>query len=226
MEIQLEQSAEAPILSPEGFPVRTSPPQESRPDSPEVEAPSGGSSTDSSQNSDQLGHSLRTFLISALKELTPFSIAWKEKVTPAQRPWWVLGQSGRGTKEIESGFLPMPRANKVGGYSSPGFRPTLEQKVLQLLPTPRASEWKGCGPKGSKSQQHWNKKKYLEGVVKEMLPTPQARDYRTGQTSRWEDPRRSRNLNDKVGGKLNPTWVEWLMGYPLGWTDLKASVTL
>jgi DNA (cytosine-5)-methyltransferase 1 len=27
------------------------------------------------------------------------------------------------------------------------------------------------------------------------------------------------------GGQLNPTWVEWLMGFPLGWTDLKASVT-
>jgi hypothetical protein len=24
-----------------------------------------------------------------------------------------------------------------------------------------------------------------------------------------------------AGGKLNPTWVEWLMGWPLGWTDLK-----
>jgi DNA (cytosine-5)-methyltransferase 1 len=23
------------------------------------------------------------------------------------------------------------------------------------------------------------------------------------------------------GGKLNPTWVEWLMGWPLEWTDLK-----
>jgi hypothetical protein len=23
------------------------------------------------------------------------------------------------------------------------------------------------------------------------------------------------------GGTLNPTWVEWLMGYPLGHTDLK-----
>lgn len=21
-------------------------------------------------------------------------------------------------------------------------------------------------------------------------------------------------------GKLNPTWVEWLMGFPLGWTEL------
>ena len=23
-------------------------------------------------------------------------------------------------------------------------------------------------------------------------------------------------------GRLNPTWVEWLMGWPLGWTDLRA----
>lgn len=26
---------------------------------------------------------------------------------------------------------------------------------------------------------------------------------------------------EKAGGALNPTWVEWLMGWPLGWTDLK-----
>jgi hypothetical protein len=25
----------------------------------------------------------------------------------------------------------------------------------------------------------------------------------------------------QVIGQLNPTWVEWLMGWPLGWTDLK-----
>lgn len=29
----------------------------------------------------------------------------------------------------------------------------------------------------------------------------------------------------EVGGKLNPTWVEWLMGFPLGWTDVDASET-
>jgi hypothetical protein len=27
--------------------------------------------------------------------------------------------------------------------------------------------------------------------------------------------------NMERGGSLNPTWVEWLMGYPEGWTDLK-----
>ena len=31
--------------------------------------------------------------------------------------------------------------------------------------------------------------------------------------------------NAVVGGALNPTWVEWLMGFPLGWTDLNVSET-
>ena len=33
--------------------------------------------------------------------------------------------------------------------------------------------------------------------------------------------RNSAPLNVVAGGSLNPTWVEWLMGWPLGWTDLK-----
>ena len=29
------------------------------------------------------------------------------------------------------------------------------------------------------------------------------------------------NKTTPNGGKLNPTWVEWLMGFPTGWTDLE-----
>tara|TARA_R100001244_G_scaffold20806_1_gene22132 strand:- start:557 stop:958 length:402 start_codon:yes stop_codon:yes gene_type:complete len=28
-----------------------------------------------------------------------------------------------------------------------------------------------------------------------------------------------------ITGELNPAWVEWLMGFPAGWTDLNSSVT-
>ena len=28
-------------------------------------------------------------------------------------------------------------------------------------------------------------------------------------------------MNERIGGALNPLWVEWLMGWPIGWTDLK-----
>jgi DNA (cytosine-5)-methyltransferase 1 len=30
-----------------------------------------------------------------------------------------------------------------------------------------------------------------------------------------------KDMPDLATGALNPTWVEWLMGWPLGWTDLK-----
>jgi hypothetical protein len=36
-----------------------------------------------------------------------------------------------------------------------------------------------------------------------------------------EEERRSMSAGN--GGQLNPTWVEWLMGYPFGWTDCEDS---
>lgn len=38
-----------------------------------------------------------------------------------------------------------------------------------------------------------------------------------GQITEYERKR----MQAGNGGKLNPTWVEWLMGFPLGWTDLE-----
>ena len=66
-----------------------------------------------------------------------------------------------------------------------------------------------------------------------MWPTPSTRDYkggyiggrvRNGKVS-WDtlDVAVQHSDNqDKVHGTLNPTWVEWLMGFPLGHTDLNA----
>jgi site-specific DNA-cytosine methylase len=31
---------------------------------------------------------------------------------------------------------------------------------------------------------------------------------------------RDDSLDASAGGSLNPTWVEWLLGFPLGWTNL------
>jgi len=66
----------------------------------------------------------------------------------------------------------------------------------------------------------------------QMWPTPSTRDHkggyiggriRNGKIS-WDTLDVAVQHTDnqsKVGGTLNPTWVEWLMGWPLGWTDLK-----
>jgi hypothetical protein len=37
--------------------------------------------------------------------------------------------------------------------------------------------------------------------------------------------RHSNPVNAVVGGALNPAWVEWLMGFPLGWTELGGSAS-
>ena len=52
-------------------------------------------------------------------------------------------------------------------------------------------------------------------------PTPKSRDYRSGTgTSEASLPKRqgSRDLPEVLKGRLNPFWVETLMGFPIGWT--------
>ena len=57
-----------------------------------------------------------------------------------------------------------------------------------------------------------------------MWPTPTVQDSKNnGAPSQMV--RNTKPLNAEVGGALNPMWVEWLMGWPLGWTDLKPLVT-
>ena len=51
--------------------------------------------------------------------------------------------------------------------------------------------------------------------------TPTARDWRSGKASQATHDKNSRPLSEQIGGALNPTWVEWLIGWPIGWTDLK-----
>ena len=49
-----------------------------------------------------------------------------------------------------------------------------------------------------------------------------AENFRGGGTEQAQEAEES---SAGAGGQLNPTWVEWLMGFPLGWTDLNASET-
>jgi len=58
-----------------------------------------------------------------------------------------------------------------------------------------------------------------------LWPTPTARDWRSGKASPATLAKNSRPLSEQIGGSLNPTWVEWLMGFPLGWTELPRSET-
>ena len=76
--------------------------------------------------------------------------------------------------------------------------------------------------------------KALEQIIKErdgfFWPTPCAQDAKNStlppsQTERDTLPGALIRYGYPTGGKLNPPWVEWLMGYPIGWTELKPWAT-
>jgi hypothetical protein len=70
-----------------------------------------------------------------------------------------------------------------------------------MWPTPTTNDWKAAGyQKGS-------------GDARFLTLVGAARQSSGGAYDR------------AAGGSLNPTWVEWLMGFPLGWTDCDASAT-
>lgn len=96
---------------------------------------------------------------------------------------------------------PTPKASpsgpdfaRAGREESGGDDLATATEQIGLWPTPRASEWKGTGPLGSKSQEYRLDRHYLDATVQDA---------------------------EQESGPLNPDWVEWLMGFPIGWTDLE-----
>ena len=127
---------------------------------------------------------------------------------------------------IDSGLWPSPRAGNPGSRPNGKGGKILAEEVKKSLmyPTPRAEDSQSCGA-------HRGQPDTLTAFVK-LWPTPAARDYRNQHADgsdafkkRQEHPRGVNLVEEmqRMGhiGQLNPTWVEWLMGWPLGWTDLK-----
>lgn len=94
-------------------------------------------------------------------------------------------------------------------------RPSLESMARHnLWPTPRASD----GEKGGPNQRSSRVDLALPAAVVQWH-TPNARDHKDcGENTDYGSDRMTRKLAGRVGGSLNPTWVEWLMGYPSEWT--------
>ena len=103
----------------------------------------------------------------------------------------------------------IPRNPGVVGPNSDGLWPTATTQdhatryaqggmplgmAARIWPTPTANGW------GSTGHQQM-----LDSQVQQ------------GQITKDE----KRQMVQGHGGKLNPTWVEWLMGFPIGWTDLE-----
>ena len=108
----------------------------------------------------------------------------------------------------------MPRSKRGGGHG-----PNLATAVsISLIPTPTTSDCKR-GDRTLHCQKNPRAGMDLGTYVRN-FPTPTIQDaHNNGGPSQL---RRNRlPLNALVGGRLNPDWVEWLMGWPIGWTASK-----
>lgn len=98
-------------------------------------------------------------------------------------------------------------------------------RFAKMWPTPRASPNENRQTKLTPSQKAGKHGINLAAAV-HLWPTPKSRDWKDG-ASAGTFQRSSPDSGKVVGqstttGALNPTWVEWLMGFPLGWTVSKA----
>lgn len=125
------------------------------------------------------------------------------------------------TGEIAFGSWPTPRATdpeKRGNFNPYDPRTGLAGAV-KIWPTPRANN--GTGPSfGARGGQ---------SLQTEVLfwPTPTAvTDTGGAALCKWGRSGARAKLRKMVtpqelNGSLNPTWVEWLQGFPLGWTEVE-----
>lgn len=113
----------------------------------------------------------------------------------------------------ERGILPTPRVNDACGRQSESeenrLEPCLWYHVLHS-PTPGAAAIRRRTEEGTFiTPTKWDATHASQGNV-------------LGQLRR-DNPGLAIQAaaTSPAGGKLNPLWVEWLMGFPIGWTDLK-----
>jgi len=147
--------------------------------------------------------------------LESFSETWPKWGIMQSGECWGLSMSEHLTSVRGSGYLlPTPDASERGPCKV--FNPSAKSQSGRTLQTLAA-----CDPRG----QMWPTIARKEALKN--FPTPTATDGRRGVETPEKKAQRNQTgvtLNDALqapGGQLNPNWVEWLMGWPVGWTDLK-----
>lgn len=151
-----------------------------------------------SKNSGPLGLLVKMLLASSVWHSTRCFLTWKIKAT---KQGYLLYQLAVSMPRIEGTASPLWHTPNVpnGGRVNP---PEMSQT--------------GRMPDGKKRQVGLEHQ--VRMVERGLWPTPTQRDHKGANSM-------EHCLDVVVGGQLNPSWVEWLMGFPIGWTDLNASET-
>lgn len=138
------------------------------------------------------------------------ALTWKAQDTPYKRTLFRLVPRAHRTAATEFGLLHTPTT--TGNQ----LAPSMASRSKYLLPTPTAHQ---------QNTQYQQGGTNLQAYMNKMLPTPKARDGKgVTQRSIHAPMDAMPNLIAKEygnNGRLNPRFVEWMMGYPTGWTELK-----
>jgi len=175
-----------------GSPARTSASPAAGPDWPENARVFGGSSQGSLGNYDPATSSLRTSQLSLIEDSTS-----SLRILPR------AGSMRNGTIFQRQPLAPLTGGTGSGSWPTPGSQDATRGPSAELG---------GFRPSGQPRQVN-----LVDAVRHRTWSTPTQSDGMGGPGNSGRDG--GENLRTQVGGSLNPTWVEWLMGFPLGWTD-------
>ena len=156
--------------------------------SQEAEAASGLTSAESLASYDPASRSWKTSTSSPDAASTEFSGTW---------PRYGMTRSGRAFR--------LPKLALI--MSGPASGSSRGPKI----PTIRASEWKGCGPLGSKSHTHWLTHYYLSAIVTDSGKlSPTFAERMQGFPEGWtEGSSRAQRLK-QVGNSIVPQIAEFI----------------
>jgi hypothetical protein len=172
------------------------------------------------RSSGPVGCLLRTLLESSTWHSTTCYLTWRDKATKRGRLYFQLVPSTPRTGETGCGLWATPQAADAaqGAVIS-------EDDQFVTLKSGRLRRINRNGVDGSCG--------LAREVAVRLWPTPasQASGGPHGLGGGSGNTKKLRNMVGEEQGKamasgqLNPNWVEWLMGYPAGWTALDASAT-
>jgi hypothetical protein len=216
-------------LSPQDFLARISPSQELEQAWEEADRDYFSRSFGSLASFDPSSFSWKTSQLSLFGGLTEFS--WNSMHWGMMRDGQLFQPQRLEPRTFadESSFLPTPAASEYGSsnngcprdgrleYATKG-RPSLGTMARKnLWPTPRASD----GEKGSPNQTLHGEPSLAALAARFPTPTASMSTEQDMEQARFSGADSTRPEYSAIsGGSLNPEFVEWLMGFPIGWTVL------
>ena len=142
------------------------------------------------------------------------SMNLREQVVYGKIPIWPTPDANCGQRGTQPNWTPKRKSGQPAQY-------TINQAVRdkQTWPTPRS-----CSAMAATitPESAWNQKRNpnLETIMGQVqFPTPTAHNAKECNSPSKKN-RNTPTLATHAGGKLNPDWVEWLMNWPIKWSDL------